>query len=112
MKNFMHKRIKRFELEGQILDDSAIPRMREEYIRLLGIQMRMTGYVPRVDIEPDFSIEYVKNYYKFKLSVYGSYIGKKNSECIEAIDKNRAIFSQKNKSEKSSSGQESTLNQK
>jgi hypothetical protein len=112
MKNFMHKRIKRFELEGQILDDSCIPRLREEYIRLLNTQMRMSGYAPRIDINPDFSIEYTKNHYLFKLSVYGSYIGKRNTECIEALDKNTAIYTQKNKSSASSSDQESTLNQK
>ena len=108
----MHKRIKRFELEGQILDDSCIPRLREEYIRLLKIQMRMSGYAPRIDIDPDFSIEYTKNYYLFKLSVYGSFIGKRNAECIEGIDKNKAIYTQKSKLKESSSGQESTLNQK
>ena len=108
----MHKRIKRFEIEGQILDDAYIPRLREEYIRLLNTQMRMCGYVPRLDIEPDFSIQYYKNHYIFKLSVYGSYIGKRNAEWIEALDKNRAIYTQKSKSKESSSDQESTLNQK
>jgi hypothetical protein len=110
--NFMHKRIKRFELEGQILDDSCIPRLREEYIRLLNTQMRMSGYVPRIDIDPDFSIEYKTHYYLFKLSVYGSYVGKRNAECIEALDKNKAIYIQKNRSGESSKDQESTLNQK
>jgi hypothetical protein len=112
MKNFMHKRLKRFELEGQILDDSCIPRLREEYIRLLNTQMRMSGYVPRIDIDPDFSIEYKKNYYLFKLSVYGSYIGKRNAECIEGLNKNTAIYTQKNKLNELSTDQESTLNQK
>jgi hypothetical protein len=112
MKNFMHKRIKRFELEGQILDDSCIPRLREEYIRLLNTQMRMSGYAPRIDIDPDFSIEYTKNYYLFKLSVYGSYIGKRNAECIEALNGSKAIYTQKSRSDESSSDQESKLNQK
>jgi hypothetical protein len=96
----MHKRLKRFELEGQILDDSCIPRLREEYIRLLSTQMRLSGYAPRIDIEPDLTIQYnSKKYYEFKLSVYGSYIGKKNAECIEALDKNRPIYIPQNKSE-------------
>jgi hypothetical protein len=112
MKNFMHKRIKRFELEGQILDDSYIPRLREEYIRLLNTQMKLSGYAPRIDIDPDFSIEYTKNYYTFKLSVYGSYIGKRNSECIEGLNKNTAIYTQKNRSRELSVDRESTLNQK
>lgn len=108
----MHKNIKRFELEGQILDDSSIPRLREEYLRLLSTKMKMSGYVPRIDIEPDFSIEYTKRHYNFKISLYGTYVGKKNAECIQALDKNRAIYIQKSKSEESLSDQEPTLNQK
>jgi hypothetical protein len=108
----MHKRIRRFELEGQILDDAYIPRLRDEYVRLLNTQMRMSGYVPRLDIDPDFSIDYQKNHYIFKLSVYGSYVGKRNAECIEGLNKNRAIYIQNNRSGESSKDQESTLNQK
>lgn len=110
--NFMHKRIKRFELSGQITDDIFIPRMKGEYVRLLTHKMKDTGYVPRLDIDPDWSISYTGNYYEFTLSVYGSYIGKKNAQCIEGLDKNRPIFTPQSKSGESSKGQESTLNQK
>ena len=110
--NFMHKRIKRFELQGQITDDSFIPRMKGEYVRLLSESMKDTGYVPRYDIDPDWSISYTGNHYEFTLSVYGSYIGKKNAQCIEGLDKNRPIFTPQSKSGESSKGQESTLNQK
>jgi hypothetical protein len=110
--NFMHKRIKRFELSGQITDDIFIPRMKQEYVRLLNDKMKDTGYVPRLDIDPDWSISYTGNYYEFTLSVYGSYIGKKNALCIEGLDKNRPIFTPPSKSGESSKGQESTLNQK
>jgi len=40
--HYLHKKIKRFELSGQILDDIFIPRMREEYIRLLSESMKET----------------------------------------------------------------------
>lgn len=108
----MHKRIKRFGLSGQITDDIFIPRMKGEYVRLLTHKMKDTGYVPRLDIEPDWSISYTGNHYEFTLSVYGSYIGKKNALCIEGLDKNRPIFTPQSKSGESSKGQESTLNQK
>lgn len=110
--NFMHKRIKRFELSGQIPDDIYIPRMKDEYIRILSETMRETGYVRRLDIDTDWSISYTGNYYEFILSVYGSYIGKKNAACIDGLDKNRPIYTQKSKSGASSQGQESALNQK
>ena len=90
---FLHKRIKRFELSGQILDDAIIARMRQEYIRLLSESMRYEGYVIRLDIDPDWSLSYTGNHYEFILSVYGSFIGKKAAACIDGLDKNRAIYS-------------------
>lgn len=110
--NFMHKRIKRFELKGQILDDMFIPRLKEEYVRLLSDSMRDAGYAIRLDIEPDWTIQYTGNHYEFTLSVYGSYIGKKNALCIDALDKNRPIYTPQNKSGESSQDQESQLKTK
>lgn len=109
---FLHKRIKRFELSGQIPDDIYIPRMKEEYVRILSETMKDTGYVRRLDIDPDWSLSYTGNYYEFILSVYGSYIGKKNATCIEGLDKNRPIYTQQSRLGESSQGQESQLNQK
>jgi hypothetical protein len=112
MNNFMHKRIKRFELSGQILDDIFIPRMKQEYTRLLCEKMKEEGYIVRLDIDPDWSISYTGNYYEFTLSVYGSHIGKKSAACIDGLDKNRPIYTPQSKSGESSQGLESQLNQK
>jgi len=112
MQSFLHKRIRRFHLDGQISDDIFIPRMRQEYIRLLADSMKEDGYVIRLDIEPDWSLSYTGNYYEFNLSVYGSFIGKKNAACIEGLDKNRPIYIHQSKLGESSIGRESTLNQK
>jgi hypothetical protein len=57
MVNLHHKPIKKFNLEGTIYDDSAIMRLRDEYGRLLITEMKMSGYVPRLDITQDFTIE-------------------------------------------------------
>lgn len=108
----MHKRIKRFELTGQISDDRFFPRMKNEYTRILTDKMKQEGYVPRFDIEPDWTISYTGNHYEFILSVYGSYIGKKSASCIDGLDKNRPIFTPQSKSGESSTGQVSQLNQK
>ena len=93
----MHKRIKRFELIGVIADDSFILRMKEHYIRLISQSMRDEGYVQRIDIEPDWSLSYEDNHYNFILSVYGSYIGKREAACIDGLDKNRPLYIQPNK---------------
>lgn len=111
MKNFTHKDIRRFSLDGSIYDDSFIPRLKEEYIRILETQMRLMGFSPRLDIEPDFTIEYTGKIYNFELSLYGAFVGKKNAECLTGIDKNKPIFIQQSKLKGSSAGQESELNQ-
>ena len=107
-----HKPIKCFKLDGNIKDESNIYRLKEEYIRILETQMRLQGFAPRLDIDSDFTIEYTGKIYNFKLSVYGTYVGKKNAECLIGIDKNKPIFIQQNKSKESSADQESESNQK
>jgi hypothetical protein len=99
MENFHHKAIKRFTLDGIFRDDSSIVRLKQEYIRLLKTEMMLTGYVPRLDIDTDFTIHYneQKNIFEFILSIYGTYLGKKQAQCIEGIDGTVAIPLQKSK---------------
>jgi hypothetical protein len=96
MEAYHHKPIKRFGLDGVINDDSAIYRLQQEYIRLLVSEMRLSGYVPRFDIDPQFTIEYndKNNTYNFILSIYGIYIGRKKSEWTLGVDGTRAIHIQ------------------
>lgn len=100
MVNLHHKPIKKFNLQGIIYDDSAIVRLRDEYGRLLSTEMKMLGYVPRLDIAQDFTIEYKqdKQYFEFELTLYGVYVGKKKSEWIIGIDETKPIFIPQNKS--------------
>jgi hypothetical protein len=99
MRNFHHKAIKRFTLEGIFQDDSSIIRLKDEYIRLLKTEMVLTGYVPRLDIDTDFTIYYneKKDVFEFMISLYGTYLGKKQAQCIDGIDGTVAIPSQKSK---------------
>lgn len=101
MKNIHHRPIKRFALDGVIQNDSKIGRLRSEYIRILSLEMKLSGYVPRLDIDPDFTIDYNVNgdSYNFELSIYGVYVGKKKSEWIVGIDGTDVISSQENKSD-------------
>jgi hypothetical protein len=109
-----HKSIKRFSLDGIIRDDASIGRLRQEYIRLLKIEMKLNGYAPRLDIDPNFTIYYNhdKDYFEFILSVYGTYIGRKKTECTEGIDGTMLVPTQKSKSNESLQDQESPSNQK
>jgi hypothetical protein len=114
MVNIHHKPIKRFSLDGSIHDESAIPRLKLEYIRLLGMEMRLAGYVPKIEIDPDFTIGYNedKKIFYFSLSVYGIHVGKKQAEWIQGIDGTLVVPIQKSRSKELSQAQESRLNQK
>jgi len=108
MAGYHHKSIKKFNLDGIIHDESCIGRLREEYTRLLLAEMRLSGYVPRLDIDIDFTIDYNENkqYFEFEISIYGIYTGRKQSEWISGIDGTKAIPTQKNKSKEYSQVQE------
>ena len=92
--SYHHKPIKRFCLDGIIHDDSMIGRLKEEYIRLLISEMKLSGYVPRIDLDPDFTIRYndIKNFFEFELSIHAVYAGKRKSEWISGIDGTKPIF--------------------
>ncbi len=70
--------------------------------------MRLSGYVPRLDINPDFTIYYneEKEYFEFILSMYGVHVGKKKSEWIIGVDETRMVYTQKSKSNEFSSAVE------
>jgi hypothetical protein len=99
VQNFHHRTIKKFNLNGVIHDDSVIERLKGEYIRLLVSEMKLSGYVPKFEIEPDFTLDFNerKKYFEFELTVYGIYVGKRKSEWINGIYGNKAIYTEKSK---------------
>ena len=105
--NYHHRPIKRFSLDGVIYDELSLIRMKQEYINLITLSMRHEGYVPRFDIDPDFTIEYIEksSTFNFVLSLYGVYVGKRKSEWIQGIDGHRPIYTQNSKSKESSKAQ-------
>ncbi len=114
MANLHHKSIKRFSMDGSIHDDSAIWRLRTEYEKLIRTEMKIAGYGVRLDIDPDFTIKYnsTQEIFEFKISLYGTYVGKKKAEWIVGIDGTTVIYTQPNKSSEFSQEQASQLNQK
>jgi hypothetical protein len=99
MDRIHHKPIKKFSLDGVIHDDSALWRLKTEYIKLLMSEMRLGGYVPRFDIQPDFTIDYdsKKEYFEFEISIYGTYVGKRKSEWILGINQTEVVYAAQNK---------------
>jgi hypothetical protein len=103
MINVHHKPIKKFNLDGKIHSDSVIGRLRLEYAKLLKTEMKLLGYVPRIDIDEDFTISYneKKQYFEFELSIYGIFVGKKQSEWIMGVDGTSVVPIRNNKSAES-----------
>lgn len=75
------RKIHDFWINGVILDDSKITSSRENFERMLVQQMRDKGYVPVLDMQPQFSIKYNNdaNTYNFILVMYGIFLGKRKA---------------------------------
>jgi hypothetical protein len=97
--SFHHKQIKGFSIEGVIHNDVSIPRIKDEYIKMLKSQMRISSYVPRVDINPDITTEYnrKKNNFKIKITIYGVKLKEEEIRCTEAINEYKPIYIQESK---------------
>jgi hypothetical protein len=74
-----HKKIKRFQVNVEFLDDSDLIRIKNQYINLLTSQMKDKGYVPVLDIDPAFSVEFTGETWKFLMTIHGIYVGKKKA---------------------------------
>lgn len=86
-----HKRIKRFQIDVEFLDDSDMIRLRAQYESLLVHDMRSKGYVRILDIDPAFSVEFTGETWKFKLTIHGVYVGKRKACQLEGITQNKLI---------------------
>jgi hypothetical protein len=98
--NYHHRRIKKFGLDGVIHDEGRIPRLKDQYIFMVVTSMKSQGYVPRYDIDPDFTVSYNGRGFDFELSIYGVFVGRKKAEWIEGLDGAKpVVITQQNKSE-------------
>jgi len=83
----LNRNIKSFYINGIIKSDSDISRLKEMYLKLLTDEMRSKGYVPVLDLDPQFSIKYnhEKDIYSFQLEIYGVYLGTRKAQEIEGF---------------------------
>ena len=90
----MHDDIKRFSLDGEI-DSSNLVEEKERLIQFLETQMRDSGFVPALDLEPQFTRNYVpaKESYSFELSCYGIHVGKVKAWELAGIMGGKTIHS-------------------
>lgn len=83
----MHRPIHKFSFGGQLKDDAALPRLKNEYERLLIQAMRDGGCVPVLDLDTLWSTSYngETETYEFEISMYGIYVGKVKAFTIEGM---------------------------
>ena len=83
----MKKNIHNFTITGVIASDSLIIKSKDHYERLLLQKMRDGGYVPVLDMSPQFNLKYIeiKDNYFFSLTMYGVFVGKKKAFEIEGF---------------------------
>lgn len=87
------RKIHNFTITGTIGDDAHFIRARENYERIMIQQMREKGYVPVLDMNPQFMVNYVehKNQYGFMLTMFGVYVGKSKSQKYEGFSDQKFI---------------------
>ena len=86
-----HKRIKRFQIEVEFNDDSQIISLRPQYENLLIQDMRGKGYVRVLDIDPAFSIEFTGATWRFLMTLYGIYTGRRKAWQSEGITQGKLV---------------------
>lgn len=82
----MHDEIKRFALDGEISDGNLIEG-KARLVTFLESQMRDSGFVPALDLEPQFTLDYdvETDKHNFVLTVYGIHVGREKACHIAGI---------------------------
>lgn len=82
----MHDSIKRFHLNGTVTSDKFVT-TRENLIKEVEDEMRDEGFVPVLDLIPQFTREYNPDdgTFVFELSVYGVEVGEEESWNIVGV---------------------------
>lgn len=77
----MHEDVKRFTLEGEV-SYTYLAKTKKTLETSLEDNMRSSGYVPILDIDPQLTQMYDPEGEKFKVSItlYGAYVGERECE--------------------------------
>lgn len=106
----MHDEIQRFNLNGEMSDNNVV-QQRERLVEFVESMMRDQGYVPALDLEPQFTLNFNEQneQFIFALSVYGVPIEKSKTWQVGGILSGKEIpkYTPKNKSQPSSDSVES-----
>ena len=81
-------------MSGDMSDDSKIWQTRETAKNTLITEMRDGGYVPLIDLDPAWSLEYdeVSRKFSFVMTIHGAFVGKKRSWEVYGLSGNREVM--------------------
>jgi hypothetical protein len=75
----MHEDIRKFSLEGEVTETN-MTKTKERLVHHIESLMRDYSYVPALDLEPQFTLDYLDDgAFKFSLSVYGIKVAKEKA---------------------------------
>lgn len=88
----MHDDIKKFSINGE-LQDTAVVKVKERMIFFLESRMRDDGFVPSLDLDPQFTVDYMadKEVFKFNLSIYGVEVGKEKACRVSGVTNGKEV---------------------
>jgi hypothetical protein len=88
----MHDEIKKFYLEGELAEVNIVE-TKERIVHHLENMMRDYGFVPSIDNEPQFTLQFnpETEAFDFKLTVYGVKVDKERAWGISGITSGKEI---------------------
>jgi hypothetical protein len=88
----MHDDIVRFSREGLTGENHV--QTKEWWVRDVENEMRDNGYVPSIDNDPQYTVDYLgdKEGFKFVLSVYGVYVGEDKAWQVSGVTSGKTIM--------------------
>lgn len=92
----MHEEIKKNYLDGVIADSENIVEHKERLVQFLESQMRVSGHVPLLDIEPQYTQQWNGSGYDFGLTVYSVYVGTEKADRLSGVMAGKEIVNYKN----------------
>lgn len=72
----MHDEIIRYTIEGEV-SDRGLTQIKDTMIHWIETHMRDEGVIPSLDIDPQFTRNYIvgRDVFEFSLTMYGIYVG-------------------------------------
>ena len=90
----MHERIRRFSESGVMKDSSNWQQVQDTQRNMLEDRMRSMGYIPHLDCDVHWTPCYdeEQDHFEFKISMYGVFVGRKQSETEAVYYENKVHF--------------------